>query len=105
MSTYVPPTGANGNPGFMIPHSSAPIADRSGILTVPWQAFLRNLGWAVPQVGAAPIPTSGGATGDVIQTGAVTVNNLAVWASDHHIKDGGPVSASSTPSIFLLMGG
>lgn len=101
-----PVGGANSNPTFAVPHTSEPIAQsKSGYVTTPWFMFFQNLGWAVPLGGAAPIPTSGGATGDVIQTGTVTTDNLAVWASDHHIKDGGPPSAQSTPSIFLLMGG
>lgn len=48
---------------------------------------------------------TGSSSGDVIQDGAVSVGNLAVFSADHHIEDGGPVPTGTTSGSGIPIDG
>ena len=46
------------------------------------------------------VPAGGG---DVIQDGAVTPGNIAIFSADHHIEDGGPPGGGSVPPALKVI--
>lgn len=91
------PTGATGPQGATGPAGSAATIT-VGTVTVGTPPAVVNSGTSSAAVLDFTLPD---VSGDVVQDGSVTAGNLAVWASDNHVEDGGAPLTAEAVAITL----